>query len=229
MLVGFCLFCLSTLHKPGSSGKRNLNWDNTSSLGKSVAFSCLMIYVGGLGYCGVCQSWIGGPGLYKKAMWASQEQESEQHSFMVSASIPNSRFLPWLYQWWTTTCNLNKQTNKRRQKNKTIPPKVAVGLGIFTTTTTTTTTPTTTTTTTIFLCMWVHCCSLQTHQKRALDPISDSCEPPRTCWELNWGPLGKHSVLSIAAPSLQPRPWCLYYNNRKQTRAESSFLFGGRF
>ena len=32
----------------------------------------------------------------------------------------------------------------------------------------------------IFLCMWVHCRSLQTHQKRALDPIN-SCEPPCGC------------------------------------------------
>jgi hypothetical protein len=30
---------------------------------------------------------------------------------------------------------------------------------------------------------------LQTHQKRALDPIADGCEPPLGCWELNSGPL----------------------------------------
>jgi hypothetical protein len=41
----------------------------------------------------------------------------------------------------------------------------------------------------------VHCHYLQTHQKRASDPITDGCEPPRGCWELNSGPLGKQSVL----------------------------------
>jgi hypothetical protein len=35
----------------------------------------------------------------------------------------------------------------------------------------------------------VHCCCLQTHQKRVLDPITDGCEPSCGCWELNSGPL----------------------------------------
>jgi hypothetical protein len=35
----------------------------------------------------------------------------------------------------------------------------------------------------------VHCSCLQIHQKRALDPIRDGCEPPSGCWELNSGPL----------------------------------------
>jgi hypothetical protein len=39
------------------------------------------------------------------------------------------------------------------------------------------------------LCTWVHCSCLQTHQKRALDPITDGCEPPCGCWDLNSGPL----------------------------------------
>jgi hypothetical protein len=38
---------------------------------------------------------------------------------------------------------------------------------------------------------------LQTHQKRALDFITDSCEPPSGCWELK-------SVLLTPEPSLQP-------------------------
>jgi hypothetical protein len=37
------------------------------------------------------------------------------------------------------------------------------------------------------LCIWEHCCCLQTHQKRALDSITDGCEPPCHCWELNSG------------------------------------------
>jgi len=46
------------------------------------------------------------------------------------------------------------------------------------------------------LCIWV-LCSLQTHQKRASDPITDGCEPPcglLTMWELNSGPLEEQSV-----------------------------------
>jgi hypothetical protein len=39
----------------------------------------------------------------------------------------------------------------------------------------------------------LHCCCLQTHHKRALDPITDSCESPCGCWELNSEPLEKQS------------------------------------
>ena len=46
--------------------------------------------------------------------------------------------------------------------------------------------------------------SSDTHQKRASDPITDGCEPPCGCWELNSGPLEEQSVLLTAEPSLQP-------------------------
>ena len=42
-----------------------------------------------------------------------------------------------------------------------------------------------------------------THQKSALDPIKDGCEPPCGCWELNSVPLEEQSVLLTAEPSLQ--------------------------
>jgi len=42
------------------------------------------------------------------------------------------------------------------------------------------------------------------HQKRASDPITDGCEPPCGCWELNSGPLEEQSVLLTTEPSLQP-------------------------
>jgi hypothetical protein len=45
--------------------------------------------------------------------------------------------------------------------------------------------------------------SLQTHQKRASDSITDGCEPPCGCWELNSGPLEEQSVLLTTEPSLQ--------------------------
>jgi hypothetical protein len=56
----------------------------------------------------------------------------------------------------------------------------------------------------MYVFMYVcHC--LQTHQKRASDPITDGCEPPCGCWELNSGPLEEQSVLLTTEPSsLQP-------------------------
>ncbi|EDL33388.1 mCG1045525, partial [Mus musculus] len=54
-------------------------------------------------------------------------------------------------------------------------------------------------------CIQVHCCCLQTHQKRVSDPITDGCELPCGCWELNSGPLEEQSVLLTAEPFLQPR------------------------
>jgi len=52
--------------------------------------------------------------------------------------------------------------------------------------------------------MWVHGSCLRTHQKRASDPITDGCEPPCGCWELNSGPLEEQSLLLTTEPSLQP-------------------------
>jgi len=62
--------------------------------------------------------------------------------------------------------------------------------------------------------MTVHCCCFQTHQKRASDSITDGCEPPCGCWDLNSGPLGEQSVLLSAEPSLQP-----YNNNFKRQKS----------
>ena len=41
-------------------------------------------------------------------------------------------------------------------------------------------------------------------QKWVPDLITDGCEPPCGCWELNSGPLEEHSVLLTTEPSLQP-------------------------
>jgi hypothetical protein len=41
-------------------------------------------------------------------------------------------------------------------------------------------------------------------QKKAPDPITDDCEPPCGCWELNSGPLEEQSDLLTTEPSLQP-------------------------
>ena len=41
------------------------------------------------------------------------------------------------------------------------------------------------------------------HQKRTSDLITDGCEPPYGCWDLNSGPSKEQSVLLTAEPSLQ--------------------------
>ena len=41
------------------------------------------------------------------------------------------------------------------------------------------------------------------YQNRASDLITDSCEPPCGCWELNSGPLEEQSVPLTTEPSLQ--------------------------
>jgi hypothetical protein len=43
-----------------------------------------------------------------------------------------------------------------------------------------------------------------THQKSTTDPITDGCESPCGCWELNSGPREEKSVLLATEPSLQP-------------------------
>jgi hypothetical protein len=55
-----------------------------------------------------------------------------------------------------------------------------------------------------FIYLYVSEDCLQTHQKRASEPITDGCEPPCGCWELNSGPLEEQPVLLTAEPSLQP-------------------------
>ena len=52
--------------------------------------------------------------------------------------------------------------------------------------------------------LWVHCCSLQTHQTRTSDPITDGYVPPYDWWELNSRPLKEQSAPLTAEPSLQP-------------------------
>jgi hypothetical protein len=38
----------------------------------------------------------------------------------------------------------------------------------------------------------------------AYGSVTDDCEPPYRCWELNPGPLQEQQVLLAAEPSLQP-------------------------
>ena len=55
----------------------------------------------------------------------------------------------------------------------------------------------------LILFIWIHCSCFQAHQKRASDLITDGCEPPCGCWDLNSGPLEEQSVLLTTEPSLQ--------------------------
>ena len=48
----------------------------------------------------------------------------------------------------------------------------------------------------------MHCGCLQTHQKWASNPITDDCEPPCGCWDLNSGSL---TVLLTTESSLRPQ------------------------
>ena len=64
--------------------------------------------------------------------------------------------------------------------------------------------------------MWIHCCCLQTHQKRASDPITDGCEPPCVVagnwtqeeqasaliyWAISPAPVSKNQTHSVKAVS----------------------------
>jgi hypothetical protein len=62
--------------------------------------------------------------------------------------------------------------------------------------------------------------SLQTHQKRASDPIKDGCEPPCGSWKLNSRSLEEQSVLLTAEPPLQP-----YITHFTSGAISSAYLF----
>jgi hypothetical protein len=52
--------------------------------------------------------------------------------------------------------------------------------------------------------LFIICKYIQTLQKRASDFVTDGCEPPCGCWDLNSGPLEEQSALLTAEPSHQP-------------------------
>ena len=118
---------------------------------------------------------------------------------LVCGTMPRSIQGWWLnlelFLWWKSTIKPSPALNADYISVKTSPCKDEIFLFFF-----------------FFnnlfiLCIWVHCRCLQTHQKRASDPITDGCEPPCGCWELNSGPLEEQSVLLTTEPSLQPRPY----------------------
>lgn len=56
--------------------------------------------------------WAGGPGVYTKENWASQEEQtSRRHFSLASASTPISFYLellPDFHSWWATIESWNK-------------------------------------------------------------------------------------------------------------------------
>ena len=60
------------------------------------------------------------------------------------------------------------------------------------------------------------------YQKRASDPITDDCELPFDCWELNSGPLEQQPVLFTTEPPLQPI--FSFFFNEKKTETPQSHL-----
>jgi hypothetical protein len=57
----------------------------------------------------------------------------------------------------------------------------------------------------------LYCRCLQTYQKRTSDLITDRCEPPCGCWDLNSRPSEEQSVLLTAELSLQPQAATFYF------------------
>ena len=55
-------------------------------------------------------------------------------------------------------------------------------------------------------------------------PLTDGCEPPCDCWELNSGPLEEQSVLLTAEPSLQPG--CSVFMQQKMIKGIQSISQG---
>ena len=80
------------------------------------------------------------------------------------------------------------------------------------------------------LCIWLHCHSLQTHQKGPSGPITDAWELPCGCWELNWGPLEGKSVFVTTEPSIQPLIFifiwcvCMYVHSHGSQRSTLGVL-----
>jgi hypothetical protein len=54
-----------------------------------------------------------------------------------------------------------------------------------------------------FMCVSILSLSSGTPEE-GLNPISDDCEPPCGCWELNSGPLEEQSLHLTTEPSFQP-------------------------
>lgn len=53
------------------------------------------------------------------------------------------------------------------------------------------------------------CLVTQSSEEGIVSPgtgITDGCEPPRSCWEVNPGPLYEQQALLNDEPSLQPQP-----------------------
>lgn len=92
---------MSSWHRQESFGKKGFQLQKNClhQMGKAVVhFYKLVIDVEGLYYCGCGHLQAGGPGMDKKADWASrcEEQVSKQHSSTDFASVLASRLESWV-------------------------------------------------------------------------------------------------------------------------------------
>ena len=66
----------------------------------------------------------------------------------------------------------------------------------------------------MYVCMYVLCIQysvcMSAGQKRARDLITEGCEPPYGCRELNSVPLEEQAMFLTAEPSLQPHKDNIY-------------------
>jgi len=61
----------------------------------------------------------------------------------------------------------------------------------------------------LLACMYVHSVYLVAMEVRPGTGVTDGCEPPCGCWEVNPGPLPEQKVLLATEPSLHP-PFALF-------------------
>jgi len=79
----------------------------------------------------------------------------------------------------------------------------------------------------LFICYLFNVCeytvAIFTHPKRALDPITDGCEPPCGCRELNSGPVEEQSVLWTWVISPAPKLTFLKQNKTNTVIIQTIF------
>jgi hypothetical protein len=81
--------------------------------------------------------------------------------------------------------------------------------------------------------MYVHCSCLQTLQKRASDLVTDGCEPPCGCWDLNFRPSEEQSG-ALTHWAISPAPgffflscyyYCYSFETGSHTETQASLQF----
>lgn len=119
----FCV--ILTLNSYSQLGRGNFYWGNLVSLWASLWYISLID-----GWCGRAQITVDGTtsglGVYKKAGWTSHgEQSCKQCYSKVIASVPASKFLPWVPA--LTSLGVGLWPERDARQNKPLPPWTAFG------------------------------------------------------------------------------------------------------